>query len=392
MHPILYLVSNSPGEVSTFVKPVVGVLQKRHPDWQIQVCLVPCPYATGAEASVIASWPESPQVWTPWQTTRAWWNGEGRGRRGAVVFLGGDPWHALLLKSRFRMPCLAYFPEPSGWEKTDWLGGFERVALGYRSSEPGERPLAVGDLRVDAVRNTLASCPQPDQEKVTLAIFPGSRWMHLKAILGSFLKVVDDVNSDNLEVLLAASPFVSRERLADAAQNPWRWGVAQVRSELHQDTLVTEKGSRIKVVWGKPYEVMARCDLALSLPGTNTAELAIAGKPTVVPLSAKAPVGGGGLLGILERLPGLKPLKRYLRVRKKNRLKFVALPNQLAGRMVMPEFIVQDDLLDLSDFLRELLKDPVRQRAIGEEAREVMGPAGAAERLVDALEELVAGR
>jgi lipid-A-disaccharide synthase len=390
MNATLYLVSNSPGEVSTFVKPVVSALRRRHPDWELQICLVPCPYATGAEAHVIAEWPEAPRVWTPWQTTKAWWNGVGQGKPGAVVFLGGDPWHALLLKHRFQMPCLAYFSEPSGWEKTRWLGGFDKVAIGYGDEAVSEQRIPVGDLRVDAVSGALELYPKSSNSKLTLALFPGSRWLHLKAILGSFLKVVDDIASDDLEVLLAASPFVSRERLADAAARPWNWGVSQVRSELRGDTLVTENGSRVQVVWGDPYRVMAQCDLALSLPGTNTAELAIAGKPTVVPLSAKAPVGGGGILGLLDRLPGLDRLKEYLKLRKKARLKLVALPNQLAGREIMPEFIVSDDLRDLSDFMTKLLKDPERRQAIGSEAREIMGPPGAALRLVEVIEELVA--
>ena len=389
MNPTLYLISNSPGEVSTFVKPVVSELRRRHPDWDLQICLVPCPYATGAEARVIAEWPEGPQVWTPWQTTQAWWNGVGKGKPGAVVFLGGDPWHALLLKHRFQMPCLAYFSEPSGWEKTRWLGGFDKVAIGYGDDTVSERRRPVGDLRVDAVCNALELHPRSSDAKLTLALFPGSRWLHLKAVLGSFLKVVDDIATDDLEVLLAASPFVSRERLADAASKPWNWGVSQVRSELREDTLVTENGNHIQVVWGDPYRVMAQCDLALSLPGTNTAELAIAGKPSVVPLSAKAPVGGGGILGLLDRLPGLDRLKEYLKMRKKARLKLVALPNQLAGREIMPEFLVSDDLRDLSEFMSRLLKDPEARRAIGVEAREVMGPPGAAERLVGVIEELV---
>ena len=70
MKPTLYLISNSPGEVSTFVKPVVSELRRKHPDWELQICLVPCPYATGVEARVIAEWPEAPQVWTPWQSAR----------------------------------------------------------------------------------------------------------------------------------------------------------------------------------------------------------------------------------------------------------------------------------------------------------------------------------
>ncbi|MFA5506878.1 MAG: hypothetical protein WC314_10825 [Vulcanimicrobiota bacterium] len=389
MNPTLYLISNSPGEVSTFVKPVVAELRERHPEWTLQVCLVPCPYATGAEAQVIAEWPERPLVWGPWETVRAWWRGEGKGRPGAVVFLGGDPWHALLLKRRLGLPCLAYFSEPSGWEETRWLGGFDKVVIGYSGAEPSGGRISIGDLRVDAVTRALQAHLRPNKEKLTLAVFPGSRWLHLKAFLGCFLKVVDDLASEDLEVLLAASPFISQKRLADAARRPWRWGVAQARAELQDSTLTTENGTRVRVVWGEPYQVMAGCDLALSLPGTNTAELAIAGKPTVVPLHPRAPVGGAGILGLLDSLPGLESLKHYFKQRKKRRLKLIALPNQLAGRVVMPEFFVRDDLQDLSDFVSDLLRDPERRAAIGREAREVMGPPGATGRLVDQLEALL---
>lgn len=389
----IYLVSNSPGEVSTFVKPVVKVLRRRQPQWKIQVCLVPCPYATGAEKSVVESWEESPQVWSPWQTTKAWLKGKGRGKPGVVVFLGGDPWHALLLKSRFELPCLAYFSEPTSWEKTKFCGGFDRLAVGYeRGPGPSNRlRQKVGDLRVDAVRAQLSAVHAEEKdESLTLALFPGSRWLHLKAVLGPFLEMLDQVRAviPQLRILLAASPFVSPERLADAAARPLSLGLSSTTAHLSDRTLVTEAGTEIEVVWGDPYRVMAQCDLAVSLPGTNTAELAIAGKPTILPLTSRVPVGGGGLLGVLDRLPGFVALKRRLRERKKKRLSLIALPNQLAGRMIMPEMMIRDDLTDLSEAVVSLLQDPARCRAIGRQAQEVMGPAGGAEEIVDMVEEL----
>lgn len=382
----LFLTSNSPGEVTTFVRPVVAAVQKRHPDWKVQVCLVPCPYATGAEAKVIRSWSESPEVWTPWQTTKAWWKASGRCERGAIVFLGGDPWHALLLKRSFGLPCAAYFPWVHSWQNTTWLGGFDKVALGYAGDG-----LRVGDLRVDAVRARLAEVPKLEERPLTLALFPGSRWLHLKAVLGPFLKVVDTVAQQfpQLRVVLAASPFVTPERLADAAAKPIDFGLALSRSELIGDTITTEAGTQVEVLWGRSPEVIAHCDLAMSLPGTNTAELAVAGKPTVIPLTARVPVGGGGLLGIVDRLPGLKGLKRRLRESKKRRVGFTALPNQLAGRAVMPEFLIRDDLQDLCEVMADLLGSEEKRLAIGREAQDVMGAPGAADRLLDEIEALV---
>lgn len=386
------LVGNSPGEVATFVRPVASELKSRHSEWRVELALVPCPYATGAEAEVVRSWDLLEDVWSPAQTTWNWIRGRAR-TSGAVVFLGGDPWHALLLKSRFDVPCLAYFSEPSSWEETRWLGGFERVLLGYRENRiRDERFSYSGDLRVDAVGDRIKThLSAARSSEPTLAIFPGSRWLHLKATLGPFLHTVQELVKlrPELRVTMSVSPFVSPRQLSDAAANPFSLGLTVARGTVSGDSLQTEGGATVELVWGDPYRVIVDCDLALSLPGTNTAELAIGGKPTVVPLSDRVPVGGGGLLGLLDRLPGLGFLKNHLKYRKYRKLRLLALPNQLAGREVMPEFFVRDDLSDLVAFLHDLLGDPARCRAIGAEAQEVMGPAGAAARLVDTLEVLV---
>ena len=387
------LVSNSPGEVATFVRPVASELRRRHPDWKLELALVPCPYATGAEAEVVKSWGLFDEVWTPRQTTWNWIRGR-QPRSGAVVFLGGDPWHALLLKRRFEVPCLAYFPEKSSWEETHWLGGFDHVALGYQRKDlPGQGFSSPGDLRVDAVTERLRAYDRaPSNEGPTLAVFPGSRWLHLKASLGPFLHTVQQLQQrrPGLRVIMSVSPFVSRDKLSDAATNPFSFGLSMARGTVVGDSLQTEGGATVELVWGDPDRVISECDLALSLPGTNTAELAIAGKPTVVPLSDRVPVGGGGLLGLLDRLPGLGFLKNHLKYRKYRKLRLLALPNQLAGREIMPEFFVRDDLSDLVVFLDDLLGDPARCQAIGAEAQEVMGPQGAAARLVGTLEGLLA--
>ena len=289
---------------------------------------------------------------------------------------------------------MAYFPEQNSWESTRWLGGFEQVALGYTRELSSSRETLIGDLRVDAV-TTACQQSRPHQtratEGLTLALFPGSRWIHLKASLGPFLKVCEQLKERHpkLEIILAASPFIDAQNLAQAAANPIDLGLAYSRAHLHRDHLISENNTAIEVLWAKPYEAMARCDLALSLPGTNTAELAIANKATVVPLSYRVPVGGGGLLGIVDRLPGLTLVQDQLRRRKKQQLKFVALPNQIAGRSIVPELMVQDNLENLVELLSSLLQNPSRRREIADQSREVMGPVGASEKLLQLIESTV---
>ncbi len=397
------LVSNSPGEVSTYVKPIASELRRRHPTWRLFLALVPCPYATGAERRVVESWGFPLEVWSPGQTAIRWLTGKKPEGPGVVGFLGGDPWHALLLKQRFKFPAVAYFPEKSRWIGTQWLGGFDASCLGY--CDPATQVQAkggglwqeIGDLRVDAVLQALESrsCSEfssRDQGKrPVLALFPGSRWLHLKAALGPFLSVAERLSERHPEwrILLSASPYLTREQLASAALNPFNLGIAKSRARLMGDYLLTEAGCEIEVCWNDPYRVIGTCQLALSLPGTNTAELAIAGKPTVIPLSTRVPVGGGGLLGVLDRLPGLESLKRRLKARKAKKLAYIALPNQIAGRKVVPEFYVRNDLEDLFDFLSHLLDNAAERDRIGREARAVMGPPGSAERFVDMIETIL---
>ncbi|MBM3273959.1 MAG: lipid-A-disaccharide synthase, partial [Candidatus Sericytochromatia bacterium] len=47
MQADIIIISNAPGELAAWVRPVVGDLRKRHPEARITVALVPCPYASG---------------------------------------------------------------------------------------------------------------------------------------------------------------------------------------------------------------------------------------------------------------------------------------------------------------------------------------------------------
>lgn len=392
MNPTLTLVGNSPGEVSTFLRPVASELASRHPSWRQQIALVPCPYATGAEAKVIRGWNLVDEVWTPTQTIAHFIRG-GHPKPGAIIFLGGDPWHALLLKKRFKIPALGYFPEPHSWQYTHLLGGFDHVLTAYSAPLQSTNPKTsfIGDLRVDAVLARLKEEPIQERSKTTLSIFPGSRWLHLKASLGAFQYVVAKLYeaNPNRRFILSVSPYVSSKQLRNASAKPLNFGLATARGEVVGDKLIIEGGAQIELIFGNPYSAIAQCDLALSLPGTNTAELAIAGKPVVVPLSARAPVGGGGLLGLIDQLPGLSRLKLKLRFRKYNKLPLLALPNRIAGRIVTPEFFVRDDLLDLFDFLDALLDNAAQREHIGAQLRSVMGTKGAAKKLVDVVEAIL---
>ena len=117
--PAVVLVSNGPGELSTWVRPLaerlhaILPLRPRLADTagSLQLVLVPCPNATGQEHVAAAPWglferitPAirfwdlllRPQRYGPWP------------RRGVVVFLGGDQFWTVLLSARLGYRHITY--------------------------------------------------------------------------------------------------------------------------------------------------------------------------------------------------------------------------------------------------------------------------------------------
>ena len=95
------IVSNGPGELSTWVRPVVDELNKINEslcyedklDFSLRLVLVPCPNATGKEFTVANSWnkfeliTKSNSFWKLLIKPCSFANWP---EKGIVIFLGGD--------------------------------------------------------------------------------------------------------------------------------------------------------------------------------------------------------------------------------------------------------------------------------------------------------------
>ncbi|MBX3168129.1 MAG: hypothetical protein KF760_11995 [Candidatus Eremiobacteraeota bacterium] len=366
----LWITSNSPGEVSAWVGGVTPKLARLRPDWRVRLALVPCPYASGAEKRVAQQLEGVHEVLSPWETTR-WYLGLGklgwpRAERGLVMFLGGDPWHALLLKRKLGYPVAGYFERPNGWSR------FFDFPIYAHAGDP-----RVGNLMVDRVAPGLP-LPRP-----VLGLFPGSRPWQLRLTLGRYLLVAQELSRrcPQLDFMLVQSPFVQDADLRKALEQPFHLGLPSARARVEANRLVLEGGLEIpKRVGGG---AMNDLSLAMTVPGTNTAELACAGIPFVVTLHPLAFLGGGGLAGIIERLPLPSAWKIPLRRRKLRRLRFTALPNQLAGEAIAPEVIVHSSLDPLVEQVQRWVEDPEDVARIRQQLQAVMGQPGATTRLAE---------
>ena len=105
------IISNGPGELATWVYPVVDELNKINKslcdddknDFSLRLVLVPCPSSTGKEFEVANSWNKFELI----TKSKSFWkllikpnSFADWPKKGIVIFLGGDQFWSILLAKR----------------------------------------------------------------------------------------------------------------------------------------------------------------------------------------------------------------------------------------------------------------------------------------------------
>lgn len=187
---------------------------------------------------------------------------------------------------------------------------------------------------------------RPDER--VIGLLPGSRIQEVGRILPSMLRAVRDIGSaaGRLRAVVGS--------VADVDQGLYR-------------RILSEEGCNAAIVEGRTYDLMASSDVLLVASGTATLEAAILGTPMVV----------------LYRMASLS----YLLARMVVSLPFVALPNIIAGRRIVPE-LIQGDMSPERIGLEavRILEEPGERRRIGDDLGEVrrkLGEPGASRRVAE---------
>lgn len=397
--------ANSPGEVSTWLSPTLRAVKSRMPDAAATVFLVPCAFATGAETEVVRKMPDADRVFSPgeyWRVAlglRRLRAADGWERpTGALLYLGGDLVHALRLAHRWRLPALAYVERGSRWTRSfhEVLVPDERAkASVIKRGHRDDNVRVVGNLMVDAVqraadRTDIAAEFGLDAEKPIVAVFPGSRPYEITLTLSFLLQAVELMRLDfpDLQCVISLSAFGSPELLHGTDESIVA-GARTTVAEVNNGWLVmTERGLTAVAVQGRPYDVMHVADMALTVPGSNTAEMAAAGLPMVVtlPLNVAEKIPLPGAAQYVDRVPFVgRRWKRALVHRAAARMPYVAWPNRKAGELVVPEVrgVLRPE--DVALEAVQLLADGKRRQAMRERLQHVMGPPGAADRVAERL-------
>lgn len=261
------------------------------------------------------------------------------------------------------IPVFSYIP-PSAWA---WRRGraknvarlATKVACIYPFAaqvyqEAGANVEFVGNPLVDIVQPTLS--PQEGAAFIgkrpghpVVLLLPGSRVKEITGVLPVMLQALPKIREKRPEVdfVLQKAPSIERELL---------------------QSILASSAVPVKVVEGRGYDVMAASDAALATSGTVTLEAALCGLPSVICYAAS-------------------PLSMWI-AKRMVYVKYIGLPNILAGREILPELIQEKMTPDhMAASILHFL-EPEAASAVREEMRQAvakLGQPGAVDRTAELI-------
>ena len=404
----IVLVSNGPGELSTWVRPVAErlhgqlLLRPRQPQAAVtlRLVLVPCPNATGEEERVARRWDLFEQVLP---AARFWWlllrparHGPWP-RQGVVVFLGGDQFWSVLLSARLGYRHLTYAEWVARWPRwNDRIAVMGPVAAARLGKRWRRRSQEVGDLMADLSESARQAAPLPAGEWV--ALLPGSKRAKLQVGVPFLLETADRLAAlrPGCRFLLPVAPTTSvAELLAYAGPaNPVAGHYAAGAPSRSGELLLTAAGTEIHLHQEHPaHGALSQCRLALTTVGANTAELGALGLPMIVLVPTQhlhVMQAWDGWLGLLARLPLLRHLLGVALTAWRMRHRgYLAWPNISAGRAVVPERVGAIQPASIAAEAADWLAHPERLAGMRNDLRSLRGRPGAVAALAAMVQELL---
>ncbi len=401
------VVSNGPGELATWVKPVLDYLINQRsksinanvPDYKLILTLVPCPNATGKEFEVANDWqildliiptkhffkllfkPNSFGIWP---------------KNGVVVFLGGDQFWNILLSKRLGYQSITYAEWIARWPR--WNLHIAAMNEEVRNKLPRKfkkKCQVIGDLMAD-VNHNLFPVNEIDN-KEWIAILPGSKKAKLSIGIPFFLEVADHIQECEKHINLMI-PIAPTTKLKDfiffqSDKNPITQyysskikSIKKIDNSIFDYVLETYKNTKIFILnQNSNHNILSQCRLALTTVGANTAELAAINLPMIVVLPTQhlnVMNAWDGIFGIIGKIPFFNKIQTFIIKRwylRNN--KFLAWPNIKAKKQIVPERVGIISPKDISDEAIYLLnkKDILSEQKIN--LSKIRGGKGAIKKL-----------
>jgi lipid A disaccharide synthetase len=412
----ILILSNAPGEVTTWVRPVVRALRAKlgedRSTIRISVVMSPCPNASGREVQMLTAYPEIDRVqgaahftnFLVWGKTAENWDWR---ERGIVIFLGGDQFPPVVIGKRLGYQTVVY----AEWAAR-WQGSIDRFAVMNAKVTETAKPqyldkfTVVGDLMVESQSSLNPDVIKTENSKLKIGLLVGSKVAKLGMGLPLMLAIAEYIQAayPQVEFVIPVAPTIDLATIAkygNPAHNPAIAMVNGATSILIEDEsgcyLQTPSGLKVGIHTEFPaYDLLTECTLCLTTVGANTAELGALGVPMIVILPMQqldAMRAWDGGLGVLVNLPLVgSPIAKIVNTIAFRTLKNrkLAWPNIWANqREIVPELIGYLDAKVVADFTIDYLEHPEKLTKMKAELREVRGEAGAASKVAEIVADLL---
>ena len=405
------IISNGPGELTTWVNPVVDELNKinkslcdddKH-DFTLRLVLVPCPNATGKEFLVANSWnkfeliTKSKSFWKLLIKPHSFANWP---KKGVVIFLGGDQFWSILLAKRLGYLNITYAEWVSRWPK--WTNEIAAMNVKVKELIPKRykyKCKVIGDLMADIKLNSEISLR--NKEKHYIALLPGSKKAKLSVGIPFFLEVADHIakENQNINFIIPIAPTTDKSEYLffQSNKNPIAKyysskikTIKNFKDSRFDYVIETSKNTKIYLIKKHPcYEILKECDLAITTVGANTAELAAISLPMLVVLPTQHLNMMNAWDGIFGVIGKISFINRFLTFIIKNfyfkKKKFFAWPNIKAKRMIVPERIGNISPIKIAREVLFLIKNRDQLKSIRDNLNKERGDKGAAKKLASII-------
>ena len=404
----ILILSNGPGEVTTWVRPVVKALREQlgHDVSQVRISVIlsPCPHASGKEATIALGYSEVDRVQAPehfwqfllWGKTAQNWHWRDK---GVVIFLGGDQVFPVIIGKKLKYKTVVYAEWEARWHNfIDKFAIMKAQVAKNVSSKYADKFIVVGDLMLEAAENEIISTLENPQSQVNIiGLLPGSKAAKLTQGVPLTLAIAEYIHSKlpQTKFFIPVAPTLDLPTLANFANsenNPFTKVFNCPVTDLIDNKFVTPTGLTVELKQENPaYHLLSQCSLCLTTVGANTAELGALAVPMIVLLPMQqldAMRSWDGLPGILANLPGVgSSFAKIINWWMYKHKGLLAWPNIWAQEEIVPELVGNLQPEVVGEMVLDLLTNPEKLEAMRDKLRRVRGEGGAAEKLAILVKE-----
>ncbi len=370
----IVLVANSPGELSALVRPVAKRFKQKLPSSRIILFLTPCQYSSGCEVefaqkNLEVDFVVSQNEYRQWLIKNTLPNNLSLNKKGVVVFMGGDLLHAMLIAKKLGFKAYAYLAGQS----VSLISFFEKFFVPdkkiFNGKIPEPKMIEVGDLMSEPLMATSREESlqkwKLDPKRKKIAFMPGSRLWEIRHLMPIYGKIIYNLKAKDpsIQSILIISPFTQ-----------------------FSDVEKFKESSLFDVF--TPFDSITAADLVVTIPGTNTAQVAALGLPMIVvfPLDKPDAIPMPGLSYYITSIPLIGNLIKKMMVNIiASRTKYFALPNIKANRAIVPEIKGKIDPQKTANMIYNIINDESHLDQMSLSLKEIMKQTNASSKIVEEI-------